>query len=593
MSEVRETKDFEGQDRLGGILVPTFSIRSGDDQGIGDTEGVRQFIDFAAELGYGFIQLLPINEIGPDNSPYNAISSVALEPTTIDCRPGVGLVDLDEKRYQEILKSHDFESFSDGPVNYPAVGKLKRELLEEAFFEFKGKHLCTGSEQDNAFQAFCDAEQDWLDDYTLYRFLVEIEQHNPNWQDWHSDYNDLDKAKEYVESSIRVGDRFQAGYWLMYFAWVQWTARKQWKAVADYGRSKNVKLMGDIPIGVSAASADVFADREIFDLDWYGGAPPEALFKDDEFVQKWGQNWGIPLYKWDKLKERNYDWWRQRVKKTAEICDMFRVDHALGFYRIYAFPWNPVRNDEFLPLSHDEARERCGGHLPGFQPRPDDTDENKDANRRDGEEYLRMLKDAAGDAEIIAEDLGTVPDYVRPNLADLEIAGMKVPQWEFQDNHVLRGGHYPPISFATYTSHDHAPLKVQWNENKEKILNAGAGSDEWNEARHFISTLLDFCSIGVTQFDDFPSYDRNFLDALFWTISLSNSRRFALTITDLLYLEDRINVPGIMTDKNWTFRIPATVTELREDEEWEWMRTMSKNILTETGRTSSKKTPTG
>jgi 4-alpha-glucanotransferase len=342
--------------------------------------------------------------------------------------------------------------------------------------------------------------------------------------------------------------------------------------------------MGDIPIGISVASADVFADRDIFDLDWYGGAPPETLFKDDEFVQKWGQNWGIPLYRWDVLKARDYDWWRQRVRKTAEICGMFRVDHALGFYRIYSFPWNPVRNEEFLPLSHEEAAERCEGRLPGFRPRDDDNEENKAANRREGEEYLRVLMEAAGEAEIIAEDLGTVPDYVRPSLAELGIAGMKVPQWEFHDGSIVRGGHYPEVSFATYASHDHAAIKVQWNEKRATILTSEAGSHEWHEARNFISNLLDYCSIAVTQFDEFPLYDRNFLDALFWTICLSNSGRIAITVTDLLYSGDRINVPGIMSDKNWTYRIPATVSELRESSEWEWMRDMSKNILNETAR---------
>ena len=590
MSEMQDKYSGE-EDRLGGILVPTSSIRSGEDQGIGDTEGVRQFIDFAADLGYGFIQLLPINEVGPDNSPYNAISSVALEPMTIDCRPGKGLIDLSEAAFQEILEKHEFEKFEDGPVQYTAVRALKRDLLEEAFYQFRETEFGKGTERDREFQEFCEAEEQWLDSYSVYRLLMELEDHNPNWQDWHQDYQNLDDAKKYIEDSIRVGDRFQAGYWLMYFAWVQWIARSQWKSVADYGRSKGVRLMGDIPIGISAASSDVFADREIFDLEWFGGAPPEEHFKDDPFVQKWGQNWGIPIYDWEKLKERDYDWWRQRVEKTTDICDMFRVDHALGFYRIYSFPWNPIRNDEFLPLTHDEAKERCGGRLPGFKPRPDDSHEDKEANRQEGEQYLRMLMEAADGAEIIAEDLGMVPDYVRPNLAELGIAGMKVPQWEFHDNSVVRGGNYPPISFAAYTTHDHAPLKVQWNESKEKIITAEAGSDEWNEARHFISTLLDFCSIAVTQFDEFPSYDRNFLDALFWTISLSNAGRFAIMITDLLYLDDRINVPGVMTEENWAFRIPHTVKELREGEDWAWMREMSQNILKETGRSIHLQAP--
>ncbi|MDF1754992.1 MAG: 4-alpha-glucanotransferase [Verrucomicrobiales bacterium] len=580
MSEANDMK----ADRSAGILVPAFSIRTGDDIGIGDTEGVRQFIDFAAEQQFGFIQLLPINEIGPDNSPYNAISSVALEPLTIDCRPEVGLPDLDPEAYDRILTKHNAKGLSRGALDYPAIRALKRELLEESFQNFKGKVFGKGSPRAQDFLAFCHDEEDWLDNYCIYRFLMELENQNPNWQAWNSAYQTLEGGSAFLEKSIADGDELRAGYWMLFFAYVQWIARTQWKAVAAYGREKGVQLMGDIPIGISLASADVYADREIFDLNWFGGAPPERHFKDDEFVQKWGQNWGIPIYNWEALKKRDFDWWRQRVAKTVEICGMFRVDHALGFYRIYSFPWNPIRNDEFLPLSHEEAAARCDGKLPGFLPRDDDSHENKDANRREGEDYLTVLIEAAGGAEIIAEDLGMVPDYVRPSLAHLGIAGMKVPQWEFEDGSVVMGGHYPEISFAAYTTHDHASLKVQWNEQREIMLTAEAGTEEWNNARHFITTLLDFCSISITQFDEFPKYDRNFLDALFWTISLSNSNRIALMVTDLIYSDGRVNVPGVMSDKNWTYRLPVTVAELREGSEWEWMRDMSKNILNETGR---------
>ena len=99
--------------------------------------------------------------------------------------------------------------------------------------------------------------------------------------------------------------------------------------------------MGDIPFGVNLYSADVYSRRDEFALDWSGGAPPEPYFKDDEFTQKWGQNWGIPLYRWDVMRTRNLDWWRQRVRGVRKIFHVFRIDHVLGFYRIYAFPWRP------------------------------------------------------------------------------------------------------------------------------------------------------------------------------------------------------------------------------------------------------------
>ncbi len=172
---------------------------------------------------------------------------------------------------------------------------------------------------------------------------------------------------------------------------------------------------------------------------------------------------------------------------------MFRVDHALGFYRLYSFPWNPAHNAEFLPLTPDEAAKRCEGRLPGFRPRPDHSDESKAANRAEGEKYLRMVLEAAGGAEVIAEDLGTVPDYVRPSLNELGIAGMKVPQWEFSDDKVSSGLHYPALSFATYASHDHAPMRAQWEQHYRQMVENGEETAEHWESRNFLTTLCSFC----------------------------------------------------------------------------------------------------
>ena len=125
-----------GGRRSAGVLVPVFSLRTEDDQGIGDVEGLRQFIDWAADARFGFVQLLPVNETGPDNSPYNAISSVAIEPMTIDCRPGKGLADLSAELYAEVLAGQDMEALRSGAVKYEAVRALKLDLLWGAFSGF-------------------------------------------------------------------------------------------------------------------------------------------------------------------------------------------------------------------------------------------------------------------------------------------------------------------------------------------------------------------------------------------------------------------------------------------------------------------------
>src|SRR4029450_2460521 len=128
----------------------------------------------------------------------------------------------------------------------------------------------------------------------------------------------------------------------------------------------------DIPFGVSYYSADVWAHPQLFQSGWCGGTPPDKIFKHDPFVQKWGQNWGIPLYDWNAMRATHFAWWRQRVRMVREFFHLFRIDQWLGFYRIYGFPWRPEQNGVFLALDETAATARTNGLLPCFHPRPDD-----------------------------------------------------------------------------------------------------------------------------------------------------------------------------------------------------------------------------
>ena len=209
-------------------------------------------------------------------------------------------------------------------------------------------------------------------------------------------------------------------------------------------------------------------------------------FQDDEFTMRWGQNWGFPLYNWDRMEQDDFAWWKRRVKRLCEIFRAFRIDHALGFYRIYSFPWTPDRNGEFLPLTHDQAREITGGHLPGFKPGPDDSDENQARNRACGEKFLGAIGSAAADAGIVAEDLGMVPHYMPESMAVLGMAGIKVPMWSQEhDGEFVRGEHYPQLSMATYATHDHAPIKTQWDHDR-RIIAEGDPADRVDDARYYL-----------------------------------------------------------------------------------------------------------
>src|SRR5262249_14745854 len=146
---------------------------------------------------------------------------------------------------------------------------------------------------------------------------------------------------------------------------------------------------------------------------------------------------------------------------------LFRIDHVQGFYRVYAFPWGPQRNKEFLPLEHHQMLERTGGRAPHFVPRDDDTPQHCNANERHGEEYLRVILEEAGALRVVGEDLGVVPDYVPPNLGSLGIAGFKIPQWEVRDGMILPGDTYERLSVATYATHDHEPIRALWEHALE------------------------------------------------------------------------------------------------------------------------------
>src|SRR5882757_3622495 len=445
--------------KIAGVLVPLFALRREDDLGIGDLGALREFIDWIAEIGFTLVQLLPIHETGADNSPYNAISSMAIEPTTLHLAPG-SPEDLTHNDFADSLSEIDLAGLRRGRVKYRQVKELKRRILEKAFANFSAR---TDEKRRSEFDRFCEDESSWLRDYTLFRVLIEQNNGSAAWDQWPPQHRTIESARNWVRD---LGKEKQSTVTrrVSFFCYVQWIVHRQWRDLKAHAEQRGIALMGDIPFGVSYYSADVFSRPDEFLLDWFGGAPPEPLFKDDSFTQKWGQNWGIPLYRWSAMRANNFQWWRERVRATRRIFHLFRIDHVQGFYRVYAFPWRPARNKEFLPLDQHQMLERTGGRAPQFIPRDDDTPQNREANKREGEEYLRVVLEEAGAARVVGEDLGVVPEYVRPNLLYLNIGGFKIPQWEVRDGMIIPGEMYDRLSVATYATHDHEPIRASWDE---------------------------------------------------------------------------------------------------------------------------------
>ena len=540
--------------RVAGLLIPVFSLRTAHDLGIGDTSGLRDLIDWSAAHGIGLIQVLPVNETSDDNSPYNAISSLALEPLTLSLAPA-DLPDLSPARYRKLAPPATLAALRSGPVRYREVRAVKSALLDAAFTSFERTHLRCDTPRALAFRAFLDAQSAWLPDYSLFRVLMERNQGWPVWERWPAAHRSPDAARAWL-LGLEPAEAESVRRRQTYHAYVQWLAFTQWNDVKTHATQRGVQLMGDIPFGVGRCSADVWAYRGLFDLDWSGGAPPEKVFKVDPFTEKWGQNWGIPLYRWDVMRSRGFDWWRLRVGTLRQAFHLFRIDHVLGFYRIYSFPWQPWENDTFLPLDEAAAAARTGGRLPGFRQHPDDNDHHKHVNRSQGDELLRMVQDAAGDVRVVAEDLGMVPDYVPGHLASLGIPGFRIPAfWRNHDGTYQDPAHYPALSLATPATHDFPPLALEWETLWQRVERGG---EEGEAARRELQAQARFAGLDTPPRDFSPALHEGWLRAVLG----SASEMAVFMVTDLFADPARFNTPGAVSDDNWTWRLPVPVRDL-------------------------------
>ncbi len=564
--------------RMTGVLMPLFSLRRAGDGGIGDLAALAEWVDWAAEHGVGFLQLLPVNALGEDDapSPYSSTSSVALEPLylTLERIPGMP---LPLPAYQEDLPATQRPGGRD-LVDYGRARRYKRDLFRAAWGNF-----CTGDEYAPLraeFEAWVAGEGPWLQDYAT--FCVASHAFGSTaWWLWPEQNTDIIRRI--------VWDNADARDQLRYQQWLQWLCATQWAELRAHADARGVKLMGDVPIGISVASADVFFERYLFDMDWSGGAPAEGNFAEDPFTAKWGQNWGIPLYRWDVMEQDGFAWWHRRIRKLAEVFSMYRIDHVLGFYRIYAFPWMPDRNPEFLELTPDEAAARCGGRRPGFRPRPDWTEEDRRANLMQGDHLLTQLLKAAPGTLVIGEDLGCVPDYVRPDLSRLRIAGSKLPHWEIDDRQqIVTGSSYNPCSFATYATHDFPPLCNDWNEwyghvkaAQDAAKDVTLSSDELLErmktgknCARVLQWLGDYADIPAA--DCLTPWNADIKTALIRALLESRSAYAALMWTELFDTPVRLNTPGTEGGCNWRPRMPFTAAEAARLPQGAWLCELSR-----------------
>lgn len=417
-----------------GILMPVSSLPGPYGIGCFGAEA-RRFVDFLAEAGQSIWQILPLSPTGYGDSPYQSCSAFAGNPYFID---------LDALKAQGLLTADQLEAEPWGEdsltVDYGALYTSRYRMLRAAYAAWRkqceGLHGCARYLPDD-YYAFVLSNRAWLDDYALYMAL-KVENGMKSWAEWPREYRLRDpKALE----TFAAAHEEEIGFW----KFLQYEFAVQWQALKAYANAKGVKILGDIPIYVSADSVDAWVGGELFELDADGrfarvaGCPPDYFSAD-------GQLWGNPLYNWPYHRKTGFAWWVRRVRHALGIYDLLRIDHFRGFDTYWAIPAG-------------SATAKTGKWETG--PRM---------------ELFDALKAALGELPIIAEDLGELFPSVRELLADSTFPGMKVLQFAFSggDNEYLPHNHLQNCVVYPGT-HDNTTL-ADWWENaasaKEKAAAA-------------------------------------------------------------------------------------------------------------------------
>ncbi len=325
-----------------GVAIPVFSLRTEEDFGAGDFYDLKKMVDWAVATGQKVIQILPINDTTmtgtwTDSYPYNANSTFALHPMYLRLE-AMGELPSQERRdfYDNVRR----ELNALETVDYERVNNLKIQYTHELFDAVGAKTVKSAD-----FKAFVDRNKEWLTPYAAFCVLRDIN-HTPVMQRWgvYAEY-EPEKIARFVEQHK---DEINFVYFQQYHL------DKQMRQVVDYAHKNGVAIKGDIPIGISRTSVDAWINPRLFNLDCQAGAPP-----DDFSVQ--GQNWGFPTYNWEEMNLDGFAWWRARFSKMAEYFDAYRIDHVLGFFRIWQIPYDALHGllgvfSPALPFTPDELR---------------------------------------------------------------------------------------------------------------------------------------------------------------------------------------------------------------------------------------------
>ena len=508
-AEIFDEPGFRGA----GSAIPVFSLRSDNDFGIGEFKDLRPLVDWASATGQCVIQLLPINDTSrkggwEDSYPYGPISAFALHPIYMH------LQDLGIKESKEFKKLQS-ELNSLQEIDWPAVYSAKMKYIRMAF-ESRG----TKDMEKPAYKNFVKENEEWLEEYA--QFCAQRDKLEPE-----------------------------------YYCWMQYHLDKQLYAEVKYARSKGVSFKGDLPIGISSYSAEAWWHPQLFNLDCSAGAPPDYFSAN-------GQNWGFPTYNWEEMAKDDYAWWKARLKKMSRYFDAYRIDHILGFFRIWEIPASETSGTQgyFNPALPYSAEEIYNMQLPRdglfhedprnpgmYQPLINPASQNlpqwqqerfgglyndffyhrhNEFWRDNAEKKLPHLLSATG-MLACGEDLGMVPSCVPGVMEHHRILSLKMRGMEHE-------GEWKYLSVCATSSHDMPTLRMQCENDPPA----------W-EVQNILQYFLNSPSFLAI----FPLQDWLALDE-----KLRRGQRN----------EERINEPADPNHK-WRFRLHFNINTLKDSSE--------------------------
>ncbi len=469
--------------RQSGILVHPTSFPG--PFGIGDLgQGAYDFIDFLKAAGQSLWQCLPLGPTGFGDSPYQAFSAFAGQPLIISPEK---LIDWELLSEKDVA---DAPEWDEKQIDYGPLIEYKSGLLKKAYANFQHTPIILLLEE---FRSFCKENASWLNDYALFMALKDAHD-GKAWTEWETKYKfptDAVKAAALTEFSDCIN----------YYCFIQFIFFKQWEELKHYAHINGIKIIGDIPIFVSADSSDVWANKELFQLDEDGYPTVVAGVPPDYFTAT-GQLWGNPLYDWEAHKDSGYQWWIARIRHQLILTDFLRIDHFRGFEAYWAIPYD------------------------------EETAINGQWKAGPGKDFFDHILEAFdGSLPIIAEDLGVITPAVEALRDDYDLPGMKILQFAFDD---VRDNDYLPYNYTEncvcYTgTHDNDTTQGWY---------LCASPESQDKVRRYLS-----CDGSNIHWD-------------FIRLAMSSVARYVLfPLQDIFGLDSsgRMNTPGT-SQGNWTWR---------------------------------------